>query len=228
MGLGMVTQDIKIIAHRGFWREKADQNSLQAFKDAFDNGYGIETDIRDYNGSIIISHDIPRQNTFNNITLDEMIKLYLEHGRNECLALNIKSDGMSADLMKTLNSNNIKNYFLFDLSMPNLIYSSKNFSTLNIYGRHSEYENGLLLKDLNIKGLWLDQFSTNFISAEILAQIGSCYSEIAIVSPELHGKAMDKVKSIWGILKKFAKESQNISISLCTDLPREASEFFNV
>ena len=48
-----------ILAHRGIWNEIVEQNTMIAFKRAFERKIGIETDIRDYNGEIVISHDIP-------------------------------------------------------------------------------------------------------------------------------------------------------------------------
>jgi hypothetical protein len=49
---------IKILAHRGQWNLPEKKNSLSAFERAFSNGYGIETDIRDYKGELVISHNI--------------------------------------------------------------------------------------------------------------------------------------------------------------------------
>ena len=41
---------IEILAHRGFWREKKEQNSLASLAKAFEMGFGIETDLRDGGG----------------------------------------------------------------------------------------------------------------------------------------------------------------------------------
>ncbi|EOW0926690.1 hypothetical protein ACN2DH_001486 [Campylobacter upsaliensis] len=41
---------IEILAHRGFWREKNEQNTLASLAKAFDMGFGIETDLRDGGG----------------------------------------------------------------------------------------------------------------------------------------------------------------------------------
>ena len=38
---------MQILAHRGFWREKKEQNSLASLAKAFEMGFGIETDLRD-------------------------------------------------------------------------------------------------------------------------------------------------------------------------------------
>ena len=46
-----------IISHRGIGFRK-EQNTLGAFAECFKSGFGIETDIRDYNGKLVVSHDI--------------------------------------------------------------------------------------------------------------------------------------------------------------------------
>lgn len=48
-----------ILAHRGYWLYKEEENTLDAFQRAYENGFGIETDVRDYNEQLVISHNIP-------------------------------------------------------------------------------------------------------------------------------------------------------------------------
>ncbi|EAI9482035.1 hypothetical protein GZ521_001197 [Campylobacter upsaliensis] len=43
---------MQILAHRGFWREKNEQNTLASLAKAFEMGFGIETDLRDGGGVI--------------------------------------------------------------------------------------------------------------------------------------------------------------------------------
>ena len=50
---------MKILSHRGFWREVAEKNKLVAFDYSFSLGFGTETDVRDFGGELVISHDIP-------------------------------------------------------------------------------------------------------------------------------------------------------------------------
>ena len=54
---------IQIISHRGFWKNDEEKNTLEAFQKSFSNGFGIETDIRDLDGRIVISHDVPHSNS---------------------------------------------------------------------------------------------------------------------------------------------------------------------
>lgn len=51
-----------IIAHRGLWKHPAERNTLTAFENAFKTGFGIETDIRDCLGKIVISHGLSEGN----------------------------------------------------------------------------------------------------------------------------------------------------------------------
>ena len=47
-----------ILAHRGVWRISEERNSMSSIRAALDAGFGIETDVRDYKGNLVISHDI--------------------------------------------------------------------------------------------------------------------------------------------------------------------------
>ena len=49
-----------IIAHRGEWTNQItpyEGNSIEAFKLALSNRYGIEVDIRDLDGKLVVSHN---------------------------------------------------------------------------------------------------------------------------------------------------------------------------
>ena len=92
---------IEIISHRGIWHDKEDRNTLSSFEKSLELGFGIETDIRDHEGEIVISHDPPKQSK-NLVTFDEFLFLYQSSKVKPNLALNIKADGEfspSFDLM---------------------------------------------------------------------------------------------------------------------------------
>lgn len=52
-----------ILAHRGLWREPAERNSLAALEAALAESFGVETDVRDLGGQLVISHDPPGPGT---------------------------------------------------------------------------------------------------------------------------------------------------------------------
>ena len=100
---------LDIIAHRGFWIKSNQKNSVEAFKLALENGFGIETDLRDFNGNIVISHDVPTESC---ITFHDFMAIVQEYPP-QTLSLNIKSDGLQELSKKDLGS--YTDYFFFDM-----------------------------------------------------------------------------------------------------------------
>ena len=49
---------MEILSHRGYWKNEGEKNTKIAFERSFQLGFGTETDIRDYKGELVISHDI--------------------------------------------------------------------------------------------------------------------------------------------------------------------------
>ena len=116
---------MEILAHRGFWNKKKERNTLSSFKKALEHGFGIETDLRDLDGEIIISHDPPIEGYSDFISFSQFLDIYISFESNLPLALNIKSDGLYKLLKIILEKYQIKNYFLFDMSIPDLIQYQK-------------------------------------------------------------------------------------------------------
>ena len=96
---------MNIISHRGYWLESAEKNISLSFERSFNLGFGTETDIRDYNGELVISHDIP---TTSSMKIDDFFKLYKSQS-DSLLALNLKSDGLHSILKIKLEEFNIQN-----------------------------------------------------------------------------------------------------------------------
>jgi glycerophosphoryl diester phosphodiesterase len=74
---------MNIISHRGFWRDKEEMNTRTSFLRAIENNFGIETDVRDHSGELVISHDMPIGDK--NITFDEFLYNYKKNcNKNHC------------------------------------------------------------------------------------------------------------------------------------------------
>ncbi len=206
---------MKIISHRGFWKIKDEENTLNAFKDSLVNGFGIETDLRYFDNKIVISHDLPNKscNSF-----DDLLELYNELQSNQPLALNIKSDGLFDLINSSLQKYKITNYFLFDMSIPDLITCSK--TSLNFFTRISELENTPILVNES-KGIWIDEFYSHWITNDIIYNFINNGKKVCLVSPELHKR---DYSSEWNQYKSF-KNSNDFMI--CTDFPDKAFDFFN-
>lgn len=180
-------------------------------------GFGIETDIRDYNGVAVISHDPPRKGS---LALEEFFDLYKKMGNDVCLALNVKSDGLDEFIHCSLSQRQITNYFCFDMSVPD---SLKYFSrSMKVYTRRSEYEAGSSL-DMQAQGLWLDAFIEPYVPINNIIQCANEQKNYCLVSPELHSKPYEQAWSFW---KKTVKESSSVKAAICTDFPDKAKWFF--
>lgn len=203
-------RNITIIAHRGWWKSEDEKNSKTAFERAFDNGFGVETDLRDIKGEIVISHNMPEGGE---ITFEEFLKLLA--GRNLPLALNIKADGLADEIKRLLEKYNHTNYFTFDMSIPEMVYQHK--LGLNVFTGLSDIVPEPIMFD-RAKGVWLDCFNSDWFGAEEVKKILDKNKKVCIVSPDLHKR---EYKNVWCRYKDIP------DIMLCTDYPDEAKEFFN-
>jgi len=206
-----------ILAHRGYWKNKSEQNTVTAFKRSFSHGFGVETDVRDYKGDLVVSHDIADSSS---ISLDKFFLTYNKYGANLPLALNIKSDGLQVKLKNLIEKYSIKNYFVFDMSIPDtLTYLDFGMNTLI---RRSEYEHELEILG-NIHGIWLDQFQANWYDRNLIENIIKKWKLVCIVSPDLHGRDN---KTCWSLLANSSASSAS-KMMICTDHPLQAEEYFN-
>lgn len=204
---------MEIICHRGLWIKKEEQNTLNSFERAFTLGFGVETDIRDSNGELIISHDIP---SGNEIKVMQLLQAYKNSGKSSALALNIKSDGLAKLLKNLVRNENIENYFCFDMSLPDTLTYMDN---LNFFTRISEYEP---INNLHYysNGFWVDNFKDGELNVDVIQDLMKTKKYICLVSPELHGY---NENSFWQKLKEIKYDK----IGICTDKPIEANNFFN-
>jgi len=106
-----------ILSHRGLWRAPEEKNTTAAFLRSFELGFGTETDIRDCDGKLVISHDPPEARA-EPLPLHVFLDLYDRHGNGLPLALNIKADGLQSRVCDHITAYGIRNYFCFDMSVP--------------------------------------------------------------------------------------------------------------
>ena len=203
--------NVVIIAHRGYWKNENEKNKKVAFERAFDCGFGVETDLRDIKGEIVISHNMPLGDE---ISFEEFLKLLA--GRDLPLALNIKADGLADEIKRLLEKYNHTNYFTFDMSIPEMVYQHK--LGLNVFTGVSDIIPNPILYD-KAQGVWLDCFNSDWFGEKGIKSILNQDKKVCIVSPDLHKREYEK---IWERYKNIG------GIMLCTDYPMEAKEFFNV
>ena len=202
----------RILAHRGYWLEETEKNTLVAFQRAFDHGFGVETDLRDIKGEIVISHDMPQGGE-----MPFEVLLSILNGRDLPLALNIKADGMGEAIRTLLERYRHTSYFTFDMSIPEMVHQHQ--AGLIVYAGLSDITSSPTLLE-KAKGIWLDSFYTDWFGEKEIQNLLNQEKRVCIVSPELHKRAF---RSVW---EKYKDIMCNLSCMICTDYPEEAARYF--
>ena len=208
---------MQILAHRGCWKEKVYQNSPTAIRESLENGFGFESDVRDYLGRMVISHNIADDSCQD---AEEVFKWLEDYEDKYCFAINIKADGLKSVLKDYTERYKISNYFLFDMSVPQMVEFSE--AGLRFFTRQSEYEKSPVMYQ-QAAGIWIDGFEgTDWITRELLNRHIGSGKEVCLVSPELHGRS--DYRQFWGTLRNW--DIDDSKVLLCTDIPDEARIFF--
>lgn len=213
-----------IFAHRGLWRQAADKNSLRALREALDLGFGLETDLRDDRGRIVISHDPP---TGGEPTLEQFLDLYIETESKQQLALNVKSDGLQDGLKKAFAVRNIPSdrFFVFDMAIPDAL--GYIIDKIQCFTRESEIEPSPAFID-QATGVWLDCFYKDWINQSAILKHCDAGRKVAVVSPELHGRDKTSAWKTWRkIYRTLIADGRPDMMMICTDYPIEARDYFD-
>lgn len=207
---------MQIIAHRGYWNETVYNNSPAALRLALENGFGFESDIRDYEGELVISHDIATERSQK---AAEVFQWLAEFHDKYCFAVNIKADGVGNLLKEQLKNSHISNYFTFDMSVPQMVdYAQQG---IVFFTRQSEYEREPVLYD-QAAGVWIDGFEDiSWITEALMQKHIAAGKKICLVSPELHGRHYTE---FWASLQSWDLDYNKVF--LCTDFPEEARTTF--
>jgi len=207
---------MKILSHRGFWRKSAEKNKLAAFINSFSSGFGTETDVRDFDQKLVISHDIA---TGEEMRFRDFLELAASYSgiENLPLALNIKADGLAQEVFEELSHFPELDFFVFDMAVPDMrAYFAIG---LPVFTRMSEVEQNPVWIDQSI-GVWLDLFDSEWFDSNYLSRILSSGKRVCLVSPELHGRPH---LHFWASIFELRHHPQ---LMICTDFPEEAEKYF--
>lgn len=195
---------------------------MRAFRRAFEAGHGIELDVRDHEGRAVVSHDPARGGA---TSLEDVLALSRAiHGAGT-IAINVKADGLQALIAEALKTHGVDDYFVFDMSIPDLIGYRKR--GLRFFARQSDVEpvpQGIQ----GAAGIWIDGFEKDWYDFHACGQHLAKRLELAFVSPELHGR---EHLAYWQALRGWlngAGPGADRRIWLCTDFPDDARTFFDV
>jgi hypothetical protein len=213
-----------ILAHRGVWQNPAEKNSAVALRRALENGFGVETDIRDLDGQLVISHDPPRAGA---MPLADFLDAYVETQAAGMLALNIKADGLQQTLAHALASRQIgpDRYFVFDMAVPDALGYLR--LEMPCFTRQSEVEPEPAFID-QASGIWLDCFREDWIHRPDIMAHCAAGRRVAVVSPELHGRDWRAAWEEWReAYRDLGQRGLSKRFMICTDYPLEAKAYFD-
>lgn len=206
-----------IISHRGYWHEPIEKNTIAAFERSFGLGYGTETDFRDCAGRLVIAHDLPTPGA---LDAEVVFQLLAKHDSRLPLAINIKADGLQGLLKPALARHNIENYFLFDMSVPDAVFSLK--QGMRVFTRHSDIELQPAFY-AQAAGVWVDAFfDDTWLTPDVISTHLRAGKQVCLVSPELHQRPH---LALWERLRAHPVYRDDRLI-LCSDLPEDATAFF--
>jgi hypothetical protein len=214
-----------ILSHRGYWTFPAEKNTASSFQRSFDAGFGLETDVRDALGQLVVSHDPPRRGD-DVLSFSDFLDLYISAGgrdRDLPLALNVKADGLSASIASKLEARHITAAFVFDMSVPDM--RGHIAAGHPVFARQSDVECHPAFY-AESAGVWMDSFaSEGWLTGDVVRRHLDAGKRVCIVSGELHGR---EPLSLWQRLRaELGAVRGDERLMLCTDLPQDAADFFD-
>jgi hypothetical protein len=201
-----------VLSHRGYWQCPSEKNSGVAFRRSFALGFGVEADVRDRNGELVLCHEMPAGGE---LSLADFLDIH--DGGSLPLALNIKADGLVAPLVNAMDARNIGNWFVFDMSVPDMRAYLE--AGVPVFARMSEVEREPAWLE-RCAGVWLDGFCGIWYDVGQVAALLRQDKRVCIVSSELHGR---DAEPLWKMLQPVAAHP---ALMLCTDYPARARDFF--
>ncbi len=208
---------MRFLSHRGYWLEPGERNAESAFVRSFERGFGTETDVRDLDGRLVVSHDPPRAGA---LPLERVLELHARLGPELPLALNVKSDGLEELLGALLERHAVRDAFVFDMSVPDTLRYVRR--RLRFFTRHSEHEPTPALYEA-AAGVWLDACEGDWARGEDVAAHLRRGKQVCLVSPELHGREpAARWRRIGAWLADGTVDAASEDLMLCTDRPDDA------
>ena len=167
-------------------------NTIKELKEV-QKEFGIEVDLRDYGGRLILQHDPFKDG--------EDFEEYLKHYNHGTIILNIKSERIEFRILDLLIKYKVKDYFFLDCSFP-MIYLLSEQGEKNIALRFSEFEGLDTIINMKDKVKWVlvDCFNSFLLNDEAYKIIKDNKLKICIVSPELLGRG-NEIKSYIDIIQ---------------------------
>ncbi len=172
--------------------------------------YGVEIDVRSDQNKLLLNHDPFKKG----IDFDSFLKNF----KHNFLIVNVKEEGIENKILNKLNKNKIRNFFLLDVTIPQLTKILKSKKEKKIALRISKYEamEGILKLSGYVNWVWLDTFDGKLpISFNQIKKLRKKKFKIFLVSPEL---PMKKNLYLHKLKRKIYKKIKLFD-AICTKKP---------
>lgn len=194
-------------------------NTVAALQDV-PTEYGIETDIRYHENTLILHHDPFHHHEGKVETFEALLRAWHHKGP---MILNIKTEGIEQACIELMNRYGISNWFFLDLSMPYFVLYSNyaqeqkfaGFTKEHLCVRFSDRENiAYALGFAQCAGwVWVDYFRHLSLNEGTAAELKTAGFKICLVSPELQKHPRERID-------EFKRQLTGIEIdAVCTKYP---------
>ena len=202
-----------ILSHRGLRHDLAgNPNSQEAVADSVKWGYGVEVDIRESSGELVLQHDAGKSGESWVNCLEALSRA------DTPIAINVKEDGLIPLLGETINV--LHSAVFFDMSWPETLQYVR--AGLPVMLRTSEWEP----LDLQVYSrlripvrLLVDGFDSDWWLTDANVNRACLSGDVMVISPEIHGRDPWAVWA-WG----RSQISAGRPVYFCTDAPDELFE----
>lgn len=146
---------------------------------------GIEFDIRDSDGHLIVQHDA--------FKTGQLFSEFLSHcSPDKFYIVNVKAEGVEELAIQMLEAAGIQNFFLLDCGIP-AIMKLKKRGEKRLALRFSEVEPLEIVEALKDTAtwVWVDCFQKYPLTASVARQFQEWGLKICLVSPDLQGRPED-------------------------------------
>lgn len=151
--------------------------------------------------------------------LSTFLEMAKAHGEPLPLAINVKSDGLATLIRKEMTVHGIADWFVFDMSIPDMRWHLKEGNP--VFTRMSEVEREPVWLDI-AQGVWLDAFEGQWYDVQLLIDLLNMGKRVCVVSPDLHRRPY---LPYWAWLKEHGLHLHDAML-LCTDHPDDARSYF--
>jgi hypothetical protein len=174
--------------------------------------YGVEIDIREDGGRLLLSHDrISPEKEY-----DEL-EDYLKNFRHAFIIFNVKEAGIEQEIIDLAKKYSISQYFLLDVEFPFFYRASRKNGFRKIAVRYSEAEPIEFSEAQIIDGkplvdwVWIDTNTQLPLDEKIISKLGPF--KTCLVCPERWGRPED-VKNYMDKMKKLSFKPDAVMTSI--------------